>query len=112
MHFLRLLSGRAIPPVSYLNGLSAGIARRCYGVIPGEVRLRALRMTLAEAQGYLRARLHGLVEAEARATVDQHHLEDCVLPHLVGSALDDFVSLALQGVLAQTTNEPRRRRAA
>jgi hypothetical protein len=80
--------------------------------MPSEIRNRMGRMGLAEAQGYLRARLSWLVARETQSTMARYNLQDAVFTPLSRYSMDDLVSLAVQRLLSETAAEVARRQAA
>jgi hypothetical protein len=101
MHFDHWLSGRAWPPGCYIDWLAAGIAERCLSAVPEEVREHAVRMTLAEARGYLRARTSRLVAAETDTTIRRKRLDVRLAAPLATQAVEDLVSLSVQAILVR-----------
>ncbi len=99
MHLNDWLTARAWPPGRYLDWLAAGIAQRCFPAVAEAIQEQAVRMTLADARGYLRARINGLIAAETEATIRRHDLAVHFTAALADRAVEDLLSLSVQAIL-------------
>jgi hypothetical protein len=89
---------------SRVEQIAGEAARECQADLWHSVYPRTVNMNPAEIRGYVRAYAVGYLTTQVDCAVSQYHLQPALKKQILGSAIDQLVSLVSHEVLCHVAN--------